>query len=81
MFSRKFPIPGLGRELDEGLMQDIACDLNHFRIIVIANAQKDRHVEIGRPLIDLKRDANLRIRLPAIRQLDARDAHLRPRLV
>ena len=71
LFGRKVPIPGLGCELDEGSMQGTSGGSNHFSIVVVADVQKDRHAKINRPAVDLKRDANLRIRLAATGPLDA----------
>jgi len=54
-------MPGLGRELDEGLMQDASGGFDHFSVVVVAAVQTDRYLKVDGPALDLKRDADLRI--------------------
>src|SRR5690242_339188 len=54
-------MPGLGREFDEGLMQDASGGFDHFSVVVVAAVQTDRYLKVDGPALDLKRDADLRI--------------------
>src|ERR1700722_13797617 len=71
LFARKLRMQRLRRELDEDFMQAAAGGLDHFSIVVVADAQAHRHLETERPAIDRKRDADLRIRPAALGRLDA----------
>src|ERR1700704_5159759 len=45
IFRRKLPILALGRELDESAMQGAAGGSNHLGIVVVADAEADRHLK------------------------------------
>jgi hypothetical protein len=64
-------VPGLGGELDEGLMKGISGGLNHFRVVVVAAVQVDRHLKTSRPAIDLEGHANVRTSMAAAGRFDA----------
>src|SRR3979411_1567435 len=58
IFRRKLPILTLGRELDEGAMQGAAGGSNHLGVVVVADAEADRHLKAHGTALDLKRDAD-----------------------
>jgi hypothetical protein len=53
-------------------MQGISGGLNHFSIVVVADAQANRNLEADRVAIDLKRNADLRREAAARGGFDAR---------
>jgi hypothetical protein len=74
----------LSGELGERPMEGTACSLDHFGIVEVLDAQKNREPETYGRTVHLKRYTNLRILLAARNDLDAchRDlefAHPMPR--
>jgi hypothetical protein len=51
--------------------------LDHFGVVEVPDAQKDRNLETYRCTVDQKRDTNLRILLASRIYLDARDCDLK----
>ncbi len=72
VFRCQLPTSALCRELSERPMEGTACRLNHFGVIVVADAQNYRNLKTGRPAIDLKRDTNLSILPASAGRLDPR---------
>jgi hypothetical protein len=74
---------GSGGRARRRSLQGTSSGLNHLSIVVVADLQMDRHLEPDRPVSDLKRDADLRIRPVARGGFDARhfDLELAHRLV
>jgi hypothetical protein len=60
-------------------MQCISCCFNHFRVIEVLDAQKNRHLKTSQSAIELKRDANLSVLLASPGSLDA--CYLDPKFV
>jgi hypothetical protein len=61
----------LGRELDERPMQRAARSLDHFGVVEVLDAQKNRELETEGRTVHLKRYADLGIVLASRRDLDA----------
>jgi len=60
-------------------MECISCCFNHFRVIEVLDAQKNRHLKTSQSAIELKRDANLSVLLASPDSLDA--CYLDPKFV
>jgi hypothetical protein len=70
VFRQKTPVPALGREVEESSMQCTSSGLDHFSIIVVADAEADRHLKIHLCALDFKCDANVRISTAAAARFD-----------
>jgi len=68
---RQLPFLALGRELNERPMESTAGSLDHFGVVEVSDAEKNRELETYRRTVHLKRYTNLRILLASRSDLDA----------
>jgi len=68
---RQLPSLALGREFNECPMKGISCCSEHFSVVEVPDAQKDRDLETYGRTIHLKCDTNLLILLASRIYLDA----------